>query len=108
MGGRGRPREAEREAEGGRGSQLILRFVSPAEHPVVTQPYFFMRFRQVGLGPGRVSNDGIGDHRGKRDQAKECGKGAFTNGARPCFACTKCLENWTRATLYNLFTKNVF
>ena len=23
-----------------------------------------MRFRQVGLGPGRVSNDGIGNHRG--------------------------------------------
>ena len=53
MGGRGRPRQS-----------ADFEVCQPCRAPVVTQPYFFMRFRQVGLGPGRVSNDGIGDHRG--------------------------------------------
>ena len=64
MGGRGRPRW---EAEGGRGrprQSADFEVCQLCRPPVVTQPYFFMRFRQVGLGPGRVSNDGIGDHRG--------------------------------------------
>ena len=52
-GGRdGRPREAEREAEGGRGSQLILRFVSPAEHRWSHNRIFSCDFDRWDLVPG--------------------------------------------------------